>query len=230
MGKNSEEAIARTIIALTDFVIEGVPTTIPFHLALLKDERFLSGAIATNSVESHLIEDLKASGRISAREPQSRLKTIQKDDDEPIVVPVSEAAIAGTIPGPVHNFEVQTNGRQFLVAVKEIKGGAKPSAETVKQNVGTLKRGKIFTGSTQEIKAPMHGLVKAISVCEEQAVESGQLLLIFEAMKMETSVYAEISGQIEKIYVKPGQTVGEDALLLSIESKAGKRVVNNEES
>jgi acetyl-CoA carboxylase biotin carboxylase subunit len=38
--------------ALSEYVIEGVKTTIPFHLQLMKDERFISGDFNTKFLEN----------------------------------------------------------------------------------------------------------------------------------------------------------------------------------
>lgn len=50
-GRTREEAIVRMIRALDEFVIEGVPTTIPFHLQALKHEDFRAGRATTEFVE-----------------------------------------------------------------------------------------------------------------------------------------------------------------------------------
>ena len=50
-GKNRDHAIARGRRALEEFVIEGIKTTIPFHLKVLEDERFLSGNFDTSFLE-----------------------------------------------------------------------------------------------------------------------------------------------------------------------------------
>jgi acetyl-CoA carboxylase biotin carboxylase subunit len=50
-GRSRDEAIARMIRALEEFVIEGVPTTIPFHLHALKHEDFKAGRATTEFVE-----------------------------------------------------------------------------------------------------------------------------------------------------------------------------------
>jgi acetyl-CoA carboxylase biotin carboxylase subunit len=47
------EAIARGRRALEEYVIEGVPTTIPFHLKLLDNETFQRGEIYTNFLAEH---------------------------------------------------------------------------------------------------------------------------------------------------------------------------------
>ena len=54
-----EEAIARMKRALKDFVIEGVDTTIPFHLRVLDNEEFKKGTIYTNYIETHFNDELK---------------------------------------------------------------------------------------------------------------------------------------------------------------------------
>jgi acetyl-CoA carboxylase, biotin carboxylase subunit len=51
-----EGAIARGQRALAEFVLEGVPTTIPFHQQLLANERFLRGEAYTNFLLEHAAE------------------------------------------------------------------------------------------------------------------------------------------------------------------------------
>lgn len=46
-GKNREHALARAKRALEEFIVEGISTTIPFHLKVLEDERFLTGNFDT---------------------------------------------------------------------------------------------------------------------------------------------------------------------------------------
>lgn len=54
-GKNRAEAISRMKRALSEFVIEGVETTIPFHLRLLEHEGFISGDFDTKFLEKHKV-------------------------------------------------------------------------------------------------------------------------------------------------------------------------------
>ncbi|USD81384.1 acetyl-CoA carboxylase biotin carboxylase subunit [Bacillus safensis] len=54
-GKTREEAIAKMKRALQEFVIEGVYTTIPFHLRLLEHETFVSGNFNTKFLETYQI-------------------------------------------------------------------------------------------------------------------------------------------------------------------------------
>ena len=57
-GKTREEAIQRMKRALREFLIEGVDTTIPFHLKVLDNEDFKKGTIYTNFIETHFKDTL----------------------------------------------------------------------------------------------------------------------------------------------------------------------------
>jgi len=50
-GQNRNHALARGRRALEEFVIEGIKTTIPFHLKVLEDRRFLSGNFDTGFLD-----------------------------------------------------------------------------------------------------------------------------------------------------------------------------------
>ncbi|MED3551085.1 acetyl-CoA carboxylase biotin carboxylase subunit [Cytobacillus praedii] len=58
-GHTREEAIARMKRALSEFVIEGVHTTIPFHLKLLSHEQFVDGQFNTKFLEIYNVMDKK---------------------------------------------------------------------------------------------------------------------------------------------------------------------------
>lgn len=55
MAQTREEAIDTMYRALSEYVIEGVKTTIPFHLQLMKDERFRSGNFNTKFLENFVL-------------------------------------------------------------------------------------------------------------------------------------------------------------------------------
>jgi len=63
-GRDRREAIERMRVTLKNYVIEGVPTTIPLHLSLLENRRFLEGKYHTELVEE--IERLSEVAAISA--------------------------------------------------------------------------------------------------------------------------------------------------------------------
>ena len=57
-GQSRAEVITRMKRALQEFVIEGIKTTIPFHIKLMDDEGFRSGNFTTNFLESFDFSDL----------------------------------------------------------------------------------------------------------------------------------------------------------------------------
>jgi biotin carboxyl carrier protein len=67
------------------------------------------------------------------------------------------------------------------------------------------------------VKAPIPGLIARLNVDVGQSVESGQPLLVLEAMKMENEIRAPKNGVVRQVAVKPGQTVMLGELLLEVE-------------
>ena len=70
---------------------------------------------------------------------------------------------------------------------------------------------------TEEIKAPLAGKVVSITVEVGDSVEEDDEIMVLEALKMETSVYASAGGKVKEIKVKPGDQVEEDDLLMTLE-------------
>ena len=66
------------------------------------------------------------------------------------------------------------------------------------------------------VGAPTAGLISSIAVQSNHAIERGAKLLTLEAMKMQSNIYAPISGKITKLLVAPGQHVEAKDLLVII--------------
>ena len=64
--------------------------------------------------------------------------------------------------------------------------------------------------------APMPGMVSRVLVHEGDMVEENQVLLVIEAMKMETSVVARMAGRVDKLLVKENTSVKAGELLAVI--------------
>jgi biotin carboxyl carrier protein len=71
----------------------------------------------------------------------------------------------------------------------------------------------------EEVKPPMPGSVVKILVEEGQKVTDGDGLIIVEAMKMETTLYASISGLVKEINVKEGEQVDSDKTMIVVEKE-----------
>ena len=72
-----------------------------------------------------------------------------------------------------------------------------------------------ITGPTQ--KAMMGGRIISVNVKPGDAVKKGQLLLVYEAMKMENDVNSNIEGVVKRIFVAPDDVVNTDQVMIEFE-------------
>lgn len=72
-----------------------------------------------------------------------------------------------------------------------------------------------ITGRT--LTAPMGGRIISVSVKPGQEVKKGDILLVYEAMKMENDVTADANGVVKRVFVRPDDVVGTDAVLVEFE-------------
>ncbi len=223
-GRDRKEAIDRMKLALSEFKIEGVATTIPFHLAELDDPKFINMETYTTYVETEFMKDFIA----KAPKPAA-----------PAAVPaVTSVTASGSAPASnnghgtaVHekvgpfNFEVEVDKKMYKVAVHELvapgapvaRAGAPAAQKTSSRSMerpGAAKAGK--GSSSGRVKAPMHGVVKELLVEVGAPVTQGQKLLIFEAMKMESELTAPKAGKVSAINAKQGDTVETDHVIIEI--------------
>ncbi|HEX2993876.1 MAG TPA: biotin/lipoyl-containing protein [Anaerolineales bacterium] len=82
---------------------------------------------------------------------------------------------------------------------------------------GARRGGHGHQHAAGELTAPMPGQVRAVNVNEGEMAAKGQTLLVLEAMKMEIRVQAPRDGTVKKLFVKQGQTVEREQVLVEIE-------------
>jgi acetyl-CoA/propionyl-CoA carboxylase biotin carboxyl carrier protein len=193
-GKDRPTAIARTIRALKEMVVEGIATTIPADIAILEHPDFAAVTHSTKWVE----EVLDLSG-IDAS-------------------PVAPAA-DGDAPLVQRQTTVEVNGRRFDVKlwVPESAGVAAAGPAKKKTARAASGSGGGAGGGSGQIAVPMQGTIVKVLVEVGQAVEAGQSVVVLEAMKMENQIEADKSGTIKAINVKPGDTVGAGDVVVVIE-------------
>ena len=75
---------------------------------------------------------------------------------------------------------------------------------------------KADPGDPAQVGAPTAGVISSVAVQANHAVERGAKLLTLEAMKMQSNIYAPLSGRIVKLMVTPGQQVEAKDLLVTI--------------
>jgi pyruvate carboxylase len=78
-------------------------------------------------------------------------------------------------------------------------------------------RPKAESGNPKHVAAPMPGAVVAITVAVGEEVAAGQKMATLEAMKMETSLYAERAGKVAEVFVRPGTQVEGGDLVIRFE-------------
>ena len=80
-----------------------------------------------------------------------------------------------------------------------------------------VRRPKADPADPRQIAAPMPGLVVNVAVKIGDSIKRGQKLLTLEAMKMETTLYAEQDGRVADVLVKAGTPVEAGELVVSME-------------
>jgi acetyl-CoA/propionyl-CoA carboxylase biotin carboxyl carrier protein len=188
-GKDRETAIARTIRALDEMVVEGVHTTIPADLAILRHPDFAGVTHSTKWVE----ETLDLSGLVShAGSPDA---------------PEDDLVARQTT--------VEVNGKRFDVKmwVPETVGAVAKKAKKPTRAAGAAAGG----GGSGEVSAPMQGTIVKVNVEVGATVAIGDPIVVLEAMKMENQITAEKAGKVSKVNVAAGDTVGAGDVLAVIE-------------
>ena len=186
-GKDRPTAIARTIRALEELVVEGVATTIPADIAILSHPDFQAMEHSTKWVEERLdLSDVEP-----PRPPEPA------DDQAPELVQRTTT--------------VEVNGKRFEVKMwvpdapaVAVGGAAKVARKAPRSSTGS---GAAAVGSGN-VEVPMQGTIVKVLVELGQAVEVGQAVVVLEAMKMENQIAADKAGTVKEIKVKAGDTVG----------------------
>jgi acetyl-CoA/propionyl-CoA carboxylase biotin carboxyl carrier protein len=188
-GKDRDTAIARTIRALDEMVIEGVHTTIPADLAILRHPDFSAVTHSTKWVE----ETLDLSGLVSSAGGTAT-------NDEGLV----ERATT-----------IEVNGKRFNVKMWVPEFASGPVKKSNKPTRGSGGSGG--AANSGDVAAPMQGTIVKVTVEVGQEVAVGDSVVVLEAMKMENQITAEKAGKVTKVNVKVGDKVGSGDILVVIE-------------
>ena len=109
-------------------------------------------------------------------------------------------------------FHITVNGTAYEVDVEEI-GASAPVAAPAAAPVAAPAAAPV--GGTT-ITCPMPGTIIDIKVAAGDTVAEGQVLVIFEAMKMENEIVAPCAGTVAGIHTSKGDTVDSGAVLISL--------------
>ena len=198
-GRNRDVAIARTIRALEEMEIEGVATTIPADLAILRHPDFSALTHSTKWVEDTLDLTGVSGQPIAAAE----------GDDDPKVK---------------RDVDVEVNGKRFAVSVYVPESQLAPVAGAGPAKAKKAKRGASGGGGAAagsgKIAVPMQGTIVKVTVEVGQTVAKGDSVVVLEAMKMENNVAADVDGVVTEIKVEAGQSVTAGEVAVVIEPAA----------
>ena len=137
-------------------------------------------------------------------------------------VPTGLVEVAKADPSGSETYDVAVNGKTYQVEVGpsgSIKNLAPvPSSESASSTKAPAKQsaGSEPFCQNEPLTAPMAGNIIRIAMAAGDDVHAGDVVIILEAMKMETEVRAHIEGQISDVFVKEGESVPAGAPLVLI--------------
>ena len=102
-------------------------------------------------------------------------------------------------------YQIQIDGRIYQVQISDAV-----DQQILKMNLKSKKSNQL-----KELRAPMPGLVRQVNVQVGDQVDAGDSLFILEAMKMENLLKSPVNGKVSDIFVKPGESVEKNQILLS---------------
>ena len=180
-GRDRTQALERSRRALDEFVVDGMPTVLPFHRRVVDDPAFIGDGSAfqvyTSWIETEFDNTIEPyAGADEAAEPSER---------ETVTVEVGGRRLEVTLPA----------------------GFAGPDGRQSKKTPRRVRSRTAAAVSGDALTAPMQGTIVKVAVEEGQQVSAGDLVVVVEAMKMEQPLNAHKSGTVRQLDAEVGSTV-----------------------
>jgi acetyl-CoA/propionyl-CoA carboxylase, biotin carboxylase, biotin carboxyl carrier protein len=198
-GRDRTQALERSRRALSEFVVEGMPTVIPFHRAVVSDPAYVGASdpsgkgsfdVYTTWIETDFdnrIEPWPGDGAEGSEAEERQSVTVEVGGRRlEVVLPAGFAAGAGAGAGA---------------------GAKKPKRE--KKKAGAAVGGDSLT-------SPMQGTIVKVAVEEGQEVAEGDVIVVLEAMKMEQPLKAHKSGTVTGLNAEVGASVTSGAVICEL--------------
>ena len=197
-GATRTQALERARRALAEFEIDGMPTVLPFHRAVVCDPAFTSEPfrVHTRWIETEFAGDIP---------PYS-----------------GGAAGAASDPEPRERITVEVGGKRLEVTVPAGLGGGGAATATLARPKGGGRRAGGAGGaagggqSGDELVSPMQGTIVKIVAADGEQVAVGDTIVVLEAMKMEQPLTAHKAGVVTGLSISVGQTVPAGAVICQL--------------
>ena len=116
-----------------------------------------------------------------------------------------------------NGYTVSVNGKKYAVAIEGNKATVNGKLYDIDIKEGIEAKAKKSGSEGSEVKAGLPGNVLKVQVEEGDRIEEGDVLLIVEAMKMETEIKSPVSGTVSSVEVSVGDHVQAGQVLVTIE-------------
>ena len=119
----------------------------------------------------------------------------------------------------MRKYNVNVNGTAYEVTVEEIQGGAAAPVDAPAPAAAPAPApapAPAAAGAGEPVNAPMPGTILDVKVSAGQAVKSGDVLMILEAMKMENEIMAPKDGTVTSVSASKGASVQSGDVLCTI--------------
>ncbi len=197
-GRDRKQALDRARRALAELVIDGMPTVTPFHRAVVDDPAFAPVGdepftIHTRWIETEFDNTIAAYAGESGALPEA-------EERQKVVVEVGGKRVEVSLPAGL--------------SLGGGTGGAGTARKAAPKRAGAAKAGAAASGDS--VTAPMQGTIVKVAVEEGQAVASGDIVVVLEAMKMEQPITAHKAGVVTGLKATVGETVASGTVLAEI--------------
>jgi acetyl-CoA/propionyl-CoA/long-chain acyl-CoA carboxylase, biotin carboxylase, biotin carboxyl carrier protein len=190
-GRDRTQALERSRRALDEFVVEGMPTVIPFHRVVVDDPAFV-GDGETFGVYTSWIET-EFDNRIPAYTGES--EALEAEERQTVTVEVGGRRLEVVLPAG------------FAAGAAATGAQKKPKRERKKAGAAA---------SGDSVTSPMQGTIVKVAVEEGQEVAEGDVIVVLEAMKMEQPLKAHKAGTVTGLSASVGDSVTSGAVVCEL--------------
>ncbi|MFD2027768.1 acetyl/propionyl/methylcrotonyl-CoA carboxylase subunit alpha [Promicromonospora aerolata] len=216
-GPTRELALARARRAAAETVVEGVPTVLPFHRAVLADPAFTGSAdgsgfaVHTQWIETELLTSIDPQALAApVLEPGVVATWVEIDGRRHRVRTPGGIGLAGSGPatgsGAAAGFGAAAGSGAAAGPGAAAGSGSAPAQAASPTSGGGADDGRV------PLLPAMPGTLVRWLVADGETVTDGQPLAVVEAMKMESQLVAEAAGVLEQVTPEGAQITTSDPI------------------